>query len=297
MIFAASCGQQQPKATDGTAVAPSAITEETVSPPAMTEESVAPSATTVLTPSEIGEFVNPVGDNDNFEDDTYPFLKNPNGKYYHFETYVSLGDSPWDTFWEYEETFTATSTLAPSGNTRYDANNLSNGQYKGGEGNDSGNRTVAWCEGVKGYGIGERVNMCIKSMAQYDNDDEIYFTSLMIVNGYAKNETTWKNNTRVKILRLYVGDTYWCDLHLTDVIKPQIFHLPNQLKIYPSKSGKKIPKVGIYAKPANYESDFFPKTSPYQTDLSFEIIEVYPGDKYDDTCITGIAVDVRGGIY
>jgi len=122
--------------------------------------------------------------------------------------------------------------------------------------------------------------MSITTKAEIEGrDDEIRFRSLLIVNGYAKDAATWKNNTRVKVLRLYVGDRHWCDLHLEDVIKPQIFNFPDGLQIYPVKSGRKIQAGG------------------FRTDLSFEIMEVYPGDKFDDTCITGIALDVAGGIY
>ena len=194
------------------------------------------------------------------------------------------------SFWRYEEEFTASSTLPPSGVARYNAENLQNTYREEG----GSIRTTAWCEGVAGYGIGEHVKMSVKTKAQLEGkDDEIYFMSLLIVNGYARDTTVWKNNSRVKILRLYVGDKHWCDLHLSDIIKPQIFNIPS---IFPAKSGRKIPETGKFAKPLDYEYEW-PNTPVYQTDLIFEIIEVYRGDKFDDTCITGIALNVQGGIY
>ena len=126
-------------------------------------------------------------------------------------------------------------------------------------------------------------------------DDEIRFCSLLIVNGYAKDATAWKNNSRVKTLRLYVGDRHWCDLHLQDVIKPQIFDFPDNLHIYPAKQGRIIPEKGAFTIPLADEDN--PGTPVFQTDLHFEIVEVYRGDKFDDTCITGIALNVTGGIY
>jgi hypothetical protein len=242
-------------------------------------------------PSEIGEFVSPLKEESG---DAYPFGSDPNGKYYHFVSFASLGDTQWDGI-VYEEKFTATSTLAPSGSTRYEAENLRNDKP---ENEGSGNRSVAWCEGVKGYGIGERINMSVRTMAIYEScEDEIRIWSVMIVNGYAKNATTWKNNSRVKILRLHVGGVHWCDLHLADVIKPQVFKFPEGSKIYPIKSGKKVSKEGKFAQPSDYDLDNWPTAPVRQTDLTFEIIEVYPGDKYDDTCITGIAIDIYAGIY
>jgi len=243
-------------------------------------------------PSQVGEFIAPDDDPD---DDSYPYRAAPDGKYFHFEGFVSDGDTPWDTFRAYEEVFTSSSTLPPSGVASYGAENLRNDRYrdKGG-----GVRATAWVEGVAGYGVGERVTMSVKTKAQIEGqDDEIRFRSLLVVNGYAKDATTWKNNSRVKILRLFVGEIHWCDLHLDDIIKPQIFHFPDNLYIYPAKSGRKIPEQGKFAKPSDYEDEDWSKTPVYQTDLTFEIIEVYRGERFDDTCITGIALDVMGGIY
>ena len=251
----------------------------------------------VLTPSRIGEFATP-GVND--EDETYPFRADPKGKYYHFETYVGEGDTQWGVFWGYEERFTASSTLKSTGAISYGADNLSN-EISVDDELVGGTRNTAWCEGVTGYGVGEWVNMSIRTKSDYEGkDNEIRFDELMIVNGYAKDAITWKNNSRVKILRLYVGGKHWCDLHLNDVIKPQIFELKEVGWIFPAKSGKRItlPEKEAFTNISSFQWEYdIPKTPIYQTDLKFEIIEVYPGEKYDDTCITGIAVDVYGGLY
>ena len=226
-----------------------------------------------ITPSEIGNFDAPLPLNsDNF---------------YQFSSFITEGSSHWD-FGLYVEEFTASSTLAPQGRFRYDAKNLLNNKHRAG-----GDRSVAWSEGVRGHGIGEKVNMRVKTLVENPElDDKINFTSLMIVNGYAKNETVWKNNSRVKVLRLFVGDNYWCDLHLDDIIKPQIFHFTEHFRIYPQKHGKEIPLKGNFiTNNPNYNNRY-----GYQLDLTFEIIDVYPGAKFQDTCITGIALDVYGGM-
>jgi hypothetical protein len=235
-------------------------------------------------------------------DGTYLFLSNPNGRYYHFRTYAGGGDSQWDGFWHYEEHFTASSSLSSSSGNTYGADNLTNtvqidDQLMGGD------RRTAWCEGVAGYGIGERISMSIRTKGDYAGMEEnICFTQLMIVNGYAKDAATWKNNSRVKTLSLYVGNEYLCDLALEDVINPQIFNLEEVGAIYPSQSGKLINLSEKEAFPNIPPSSILwkyeiPKSPIYQTDLKFVIQEVYPGDKYDDTCITGIAVNVYTGIY
>ena len=246
-----------------------------------------------------GKYVSP---GYNSEDDTYPFVPDPGGNYYHFESFVTMGDSPWDIFERYQETFTASSTLAPSKTISYDANNLRNEQRtEDGERGGGGNRSTTWCEGVKGYGIGECITMSLRTKAQIaGKEDEIGFSEVMIVNGYAKNATVWKNNSRVKTLSLSINGEHWCTFQLKDVISPQIFYLPDNLHIYPAKSGKKIPGKGAFRNALDdaYDEEGYDEKWPvYQTDLVFEILEVFPGEKYDDTCITGITLDVRGGGY
>jgi hypothetical protein len=232
-------------------------------------------AVKALSPSEIGEFATP---DDSGE--AYMFRPDPNGKYFHFEDFATQGCSVFCAIQYYEEEFSATSTLPQIKDIKYGPENLRNFSSDEIEG---GSRENVWCEGVKGHGIGERVNMSIKLNAPFENQaDVICFPALMIVNGHAKNNTTWKNNSRVKTLRLYVGGEPWCDLQLKDTIKPQIFTFSDGEKIYPAKSGRKISYPDI-------DKNSF---STYQTDFSFEILEVYPGAKYDDTCITGIAFDV-----
>ena len=231
----------------------------------------------VLAPNKIGEFAVP--DHDAEEG----YRLNPKGKYYYYGNYGFNGCSQFCAVTFYEEEFTATSTLPQIKNTKYGPENLRNLSNKDIEGC---NREDVWCEGANGYGVGERVNLSIKMGAYFKgNEDIICFPALMIVNGHAKNETTWKNNSRVKTLRLYVGGEPWRDLQLKDTIKPQIFNFEDNERIYPAKSGKIISDVDEHGH------------SIYQTDFSFEIIEVYKGAKYDDTCITGIQFDIYAAAH
>jgi hypothetical protein len=226
-----------------------------------------------LSPSEIGEFESPVDIN---HDDYPSFQPDPKGKHYNFWNFSTEGCSVFCAILGYEVSVNASSTLPQINNTKYEPENLLEPI-----------RDAVWCEGVKGYGIGERINMSIKLKAHFEGqEDQIYFPDLMIVNGHARTDTTWKNNSRVKTLRLYVGGEPWRDLHLEDTIKPQIFSFAKGEEIYPVKSGKKI------SVPDWENENDGPNAATYQTDFSFEIIEVYPGAKYDDTCITGIVFNV-----
>ena len=69
----------------------------------------------------------------------------------------------------------------------------------------------------------------------------------------------WKNNNRVKKLKLTIDNTKQYILELEDTKNLQIFDI-------------------------NYRNDNITK----KINMKFEIMEIYPGKKYDDTCITSI---------
>jgi len=112
----------------------------------------------------------------------------------------------------------------------------------------------AWVEGAKGYGIGEKITIRIKGSP---DQKDIPLTSLEVVNGYAKNRNAWRANSRVKTLKLLQNGKPRFLIHLLDTRTPQAFALPAM-----SVSGGDI--------------------------LSLEIVEVFPGDKYQDTAISEI---------
>lgn len=159
-----------------------------------------------------------------------------------------------------------------------------------------------WCEGVTGSGIGEVIEIntfassekvewnleqkrSMKSiddtieylLNDYNNEggrdgtkitkDNIsnYYSEVnqvAIINGYAKNDKLWKNNNRVKTLKLTIDDTKQYILELEDTKDLQLFDI-------------------------NYKNDNITK----KINMKFEILEVYPGEKYDDTCITSIYLE------
>lgn len=176
---------------------------------------------------------------------------------------------------------TATSEL-PSADERYAAKNLDGASFNG---YIYSPREAVWAEGAEGYGIGESISItqCCSYRENWDGDGTVYFyegdidpdirdgymryTEICIVNGYARNEKTWEENGRVKRLLMYVEDQPYAYLELEDTIRPQYFTLPiNDIK---AADG-----VDIHFK--------------------FVIEEVYPGTKYEDTCLTGLLVELMG---
>lgn len=126
----------------------------------------------------------------------------------------------------------ASSSLRPQGKYNYDPKNI----------NDYDPRT-AWIEGKSDYGIGESFSVSSGIGLR-----------VYIFNGYQHSYSSWKNNSRVKKLRVYSDGDTLCYLELKDVMGGQYFNLPN-----------------------NYD---------YPTWLKFEIVEVYKGDKWSDVAIS-----------
>lgn len=178
------------------------------------------------------------------------------GSRYGFYDDLTEGCSVWCAVNNYEVSIEATSTLAPQGNQSYEAENIL-----------SGTRSNAWVEGVPGDGIGEKITITktyeVALDESLDDEESIFFYEMCIVNGLARTDKTWKENGRVKTLAFYFNDEYMGDLELEDTMKPQFISLS-----------------GLNLAACNKETCTF----------SFEIKDVYSGDKYDDTAITGIEI-------
>jgi hypothetical protein len=118
--------------------------------------------------------------------------------------------------------------------------------------------TTAWIEGKPGSGKGEFVRYIFPGECPR-------ITDVLILNGYTKDKITWRNNGRVKKLLMYYHDKPYAILNLRDTRDCQKF------------------SVGILG----YEDK---ETAPAWS-IKFEILEVYAGEKYQDTAITEIYFD------
>ena len=141
------------------------------------------------------------------------------------------------------------------GNYKIKASSSLGVSYKAEFANDLSYKT-AWVEGKKDEGIGEYLEY-------YFKNDSPRITEIIISNGYMKSEETWKNNNRVKKLKLYVNGVPFGILNLKDSRTDQYF------------------EVGTLGHNKN-GTDLI---------LKFEILEVYKGSKYNDTTITEIYFD------
>ncbi len=208
------------------------------------------------------EYVLRGGDEREMIDKQYGYLS----KYGSF--YDDLKSSIWEVLGEADLNarydpfpYKITSSSFLNNNPSYKAENLYDNSFK-----------TAWVEGVKDYGIGEFFEYYVNNY-KYFKEDEFTeeFDSFIptiheihLFNGYVKSEKTFKENSRIKKLKMYVDGKPWVILELADTTSQQIFEIPeiNYLKFKNRK---------------DYKDDLI---------LRFEILEVYKGSKYQDTCLT-----------
>ncbi|WP_103068163.1 NADase-type glycan-binding domain-containing protein [Aquimarina sediminis] len=148
----------------------------------------------------------------------------------------------------------ASSSLASQGSINYKPANAHDLNYKN-----------VWVEGVKGHGVGEYLEYGFPQSSPR-------ITEIIVVNGHVKSERAWRSNSRVKKLKIYIKDKPYAILNLKDQRAAQHF---------------KVDTIGFLDK----NIDFIAAKKLPLWKMKFEILEVYPGDKYDDTVISEIYFD------
>lgn len=111
--------------------------------------------------------------------------------------------------------------------------------------------STVWVEGDVDNGIGENLEYTIEQIENYT------ITHIDIINGYIKNDDLWKENSRVKKLKVWLDGEVYAILALEDSKEVQRFEIK-----------------GIELKKEEH--------------LKFEILDVYQGSKYKDVAITEI---------
>ena len=122
---------------------------------------------------------------------------------------------------------------------------------------DDFDHTTAWVEGTEGTGKGEFLEYTFAG-----NCPRI--TTVKILNGYCKNQKTWEQNGRVKTLKMYYNNLPVLKLELEDSPTLQCFN------------------VGTFG-------EHNPNAPDWK--LRFEILEVYPGSKFEDIAISELYFD------
>ncbi|MBS7364814.1 MAG: hypothetical protein KIH03_13505 [Paludibacteraceae bacterium] len=166
----------------------------------------------------------------------------------------------------------ASSTLQSGKNNSYGVENLIDE-----------NPATAWVEGVNGYGEGETLKFCMTCDSDYDCWGE-KISKIYVTNGYSKNEVSFKSNSRVKELEVYI--TEMIKRSVAEASKSPYFNIKDdqcQLDM-------------VYADRYYYfVLDDTMKEQELDLDgvkeivsMTFKIVSVYSGDKYKDTAVSGI---------
>jgi hypothetical protein len=130
---------------------------------------------------------------------------------------------------------------------------------------------TAWSEGVSGPGIGQWI-----AVAAPDS-----FTAVVVNNGYCKDQRGWENNNRVKKARVRIYAFTKPDPATVRVGKDKVEYVVAFEDEYEDAFWQVWDGItGI--SPQGYSSYLF----------ILEILDVYRGRKYDDTCISNISLTV-----
>lgn len=117
---------------------------------------------------------------------------------------------------------------------------------------------TAWVTNSQNHGLGESVTYTFPG-------DCPRITTVCILNGFTRNSNEWTDYSRAKKIKVYYDGEPYAILELQDTRDEQDF------------------EVGLLG--------YFDKDHPQQWTLTFEIIEVYPGRKYQNTAITELYFD------
>ena len=168
------------------------------------------------------------------------------------------GPGPWEFTCTGIATIKTSSVLTPQGKASYLADNMTDL-----------NESTAWAEGTGGFGVGEWIEFTLTDEYKkwgYTNSDFIANSILgdfHIQTGYAKSPATWKNNGRPVKLKSYLNGQALSIIQLSDSPHAQVF------SIFPEQTE---PSERVVLK----EGDV----------IRFEILDVAPGLKDEDACIS-----------
>ena len=160
------------------------------------------------------------------------------------------------------------------------------GYNYGWESIDDDDLATAWVEGKKGDGIGEWVIIPIEGYYQsldYKNgiSDKKLSVNLSINNGFCKNERTFYNNNRVKKAKITIYEVpliAYEDYRGTQALaEPSIMH-ETEIMLEDTMNQQ------IFTFNCSPKASFLEGSLYLYAQLT--ILDVYPGEKYQDTCIS-----------
>lgn len=154
--------------------------------------------------------------------------------------------------------------------------------------NDNNVRT-AWVEGKKGDGIGEKIYLNI--IGRPADEFKAMKINFFIINGYAENEKLFLLNNRIKKAKLTIYEAKFdiCGGNYSKRYSNLMLNSSNIIMLKDTMEGQLIPveiKEIKSIKNNNNNSSY----SPYLFIAELEILEIYKGSKFDDSCISEFRV-------
>jgi hypothetical protein len=149
-------------------------------------------------------------------------------------------------------------------------------RYSVGKISDNDPKT-AWVEGVEGQGIGEVLIVPCLDLKK----------PVKIWAGFGKSDAIFISNSRPKKIRTVVIRTPHGDAIQDGTVYKDLTLIAEETASLTDKNGYQnlpVPKFKI----ETYLPKDFDQKIEYQYFLGIEILEVYPGSKYEDTCISEI---------
>ncbi|WP_044202319.1 discoidin domain-containing protein [Flammeovirga sp. OC4] len=139
-------------------------------------------------------------------------------------------------------------------------------------------KNTAWVEGVSGGGIDEWI--------EFEFKENVIITGVGVLNGYAKNKSTYENNGKLKSVNVFLNERHFYESD------------HDHSYIFPNSCYKVIDENSIYSDIDLIYTDYDPGLQ-YDNDELFEVAEhtrkvkiiikdIYKGAKYDDTCISEV---------
>ncbi len=147
------------------------------------------------------------------------------------------------------------------------------------------NKKTAWVEGTKGSGIGEKI-YC--SLLGFPLDEVCKFlVDFVIINGYARDNKLFKANNRVKRAKLTVYEAQWdiCGGYYSQRVGKV---MKNSSKIVEIRDSPDEQTISIDVAGLKFVKK--KSGSPVMFMAELEILDVYRGTKFNDTCISEFRV-------
>lgn len=140
-----------------------------------------------------------------------------------------------------------------------------------------GDPKTAWCEGAPGPGIGEKARILLGKPLRIE--------AIGVFGGYFKSEALLAGNGRLKEARLTTSDGH------SQILR---FHDPTRPLSRDPSLGSQAPEI-----PPSAWFDWTLRAGPPLVGVptagliewvELEILEVYPGEKHEDTCVSEVAL-------